>query len=39
MNRQNGFANFFVFANIFDTKALKSLVRLVVDYADTQLFL
>ena len=37
---KNGFAHFFVFAKIFDRKARKSGVRVVVDYVDTsfQLF-
>ena len=36
---ENGLVNFFVFAKIFDRKVRKSRVRVVNDYADTQIFL
>ena len=35
MNRLNDFANFSVFAKIFDFKVQKSRVRVVNDYTDT----
>ena len=36
---KNGFTNFFVFAKIFDRKVRKSQVRVVNNYADTQICL
>ena len=36
---KNCFANFFVFAKIFNRKVRKSLVHVVNDYADTLIFL
>ena len=38
MNRQNGFANFFVFAKIFDRKVQKLNVLIFVDNADMHFF-
>ena len=38
MNRQNGLAKFFDFAEILDRKVRKSGVCVIIDYADTDFF-